>query len=107
MADIRKIKVNMLNVIQSTNFKYMKALKLDNLNKNVTFNEDTICVAKGDMGASSHYWMTKDKNILKNTKNIQGPSVQLPNNELIMATEAGELPFGDELSPTAKRYASN
>ena len=72
MADTRKIKVKMLNVIQSTNFKCMKAIKPDNLNKNVTFNEDTICVAKGDTGASSHYWMTKDKNILENTKKHTG-----------------------------------
>ena len=45
----------------------------------------------------------KIKIFLKIQKNRRGPSVQLPNNELIMATEAGELPFGDELSPTAKR----
>ena len=30
-------------------------------------NSTLYCVAKGDTGATNHYWRTQDKNILKNT----------------------------------------
>ena len=42
--------------------------------------------AKADTGASNHYWMKKDGNVLQNVTLAPGPSVQLPNSELIHST---------------------
>ena len=62
----------------------------DNLNN--IFRNNNYCVAKGNTGATSHYWMDKHKSILHNTVKFDGPPVQLPNNEVVRATEKGELP---------------
>ena len=78
----------------------MKKTISENLNN--VFRKNNYCVAKGDTGATSHYWIDKHKSILQNTKKVNGPPVQLPNNEIIIATEKGELPLGPELSSTAK-----
>ena len=78
----------------------MKDFTPDNLN-NIS-HDNTYCVAKGDTGATSHYWMEENKDILMNNSKINGPPVQLPNNEVIRATEKGELPLDPVLSPTAR-----
>ena len=44
------------------------------------------CVAKGDTGATGHYWTDKDKGTLKNIKQINGPSVQLPDSSMSPST---------------------
>ena len=62
----------------------------------------TYCVAKGDTGASHHYWTNNNKSILKNLTKMKGISVQLPNSEIITSTEKGELPLSSLLSPQAK-----
>ena len=59
-------------------------------------------MAKGDSAASSHYWRDQDKTVLNNIKNCIGPSVLLPNNELISSTSRGQLPLSSELSNAAK-----
>jgi hypothetical protein len=61
------------------------------------------CIAKGDSGASNHYWRPSDKDVLKNTQTISGPVVQLPNNTTIQATESGELPLHNSLTATARQ----
>ena len=60
------------------------------------------CIAKADTGASNHYWMKKNGNVLKNVTLAPGPSVQLPNSELIHSTARGEIPLPKELSQDAK-----
>jgi hypothetical protein len=59
------------------------------------------CIAKGDTGATSHYWTERDKGILNNVKNFRGPSVQLPDSTMIPSTKQGELPISQLLSKKA------
>ena len=59
-------------------------------------------MAKGATGATNHYWMQKDKWILKHTTKIDGPSVQLPDGQVISTSHKGELPLPSCLSSKAK-----
>ena len=59
-------------------------------------------MAKGDSAASSHYWRPEDTIILDNIKKCKGPSVLLPNNELISSTKKGQLPLSNALSHNAQ-----
>ena len=94
----------MFHITRLNSFKCMTASTPDNLKHTTTISyNNEMCVAKGDTGASHHYWMKKDDKILKNLTKIDGLRVQLPNNELISATVQGELPLSKYLSPTAKR----
>ena len=61
------------------------------------------CVAKGDTGATGHYWTEKDKGILKNIKQTNGPSVQLPDSSMIPSTEQGNLPLSPHFSASATK----
>ena len=74
---------------------------LDNLAK--VKHSKFYCIAKGDSGASNHYWRPSDKDVLKNTQTISGPVVQLPNNTTIQATESGELPLHNSLTATVRQ----
>ena len=104
MEEISKIKEKIFHITRLNSFKCMTASTPDNLKHTTTISyNNEMCVAKGDTGASHHYWMKKDDKILKNLTKIDGPRVQLPNNELISATVQGELPLSKYLSPTAKR----
>jgi hypothetical protein len=66
-------------------------------------NDIHYCIAKGDTGASSHYFMTKNKNILQNIKQINGPPVLLPNQQIITSSEQGVLPISHLLSEKAQK----
>ena len=77
----------------------MTANTPENLKK-VDYN--THCVAKGDTGATSHYWMSNNKNLLQNIRNTNEIPVQLPDSTLIMSSEKGELPLSSSLSSKAK-----
>jgi len=57
-------------------------------------------IAKADSGASSHYWLIRDKKVLLSLMKQMGPTVYLPNNTTITATEKGSLPI-KHLSPKA------
>ena len=46
--------------------------------------------------------MKQDTKFFKKLTKINGPHVQLPNNELISATSQGESPLSNDLSPAAK-----
>ena len=61
-----------------------------------------IVIAKGDSAASSHYWRPRDKRALNDIEIYLGPSVLLPNNELISSTEKGQIPLSALLSKAAK-----
>ena len=80
----------------------MKVKKPEKLNTINHISTD-FCVAKGDTGATSHYWKQTDRHILKNIKKVNGPSVQLPNNTVISATEQGDLPLPREFSDNARK----
>ena len=62
------------------------------------------CIAKADTGASNHYWMKKDRNVLKNVTLAPGPSVQLPNSELIHSTARGEITFPQRIISGREKY---
>ena len=81
----------------------MKDNNLENFKKNVTTNHHNYCIAKGDTGASSHYFMAKNKNILKDITQVKGPSVLLPNKEIISSNEQGLLPLSPLLSKKAQQ----
>ena len=61
-----------------------------------------IIIAKVDSAARSHYWQDQDKTVLDNIKNCIGPSVLLPNNDLMSSMSRGQLPISSELSTVAK-----
>ena len=70
--------------------------------ENLDINHTHYCIAKADTGASNHYWREIDDNILQQVVNQPGPSVQLPNSEIIHSTARGEIPLPPEFSKTAK-----
>ena len=61
-----------------------------------------IVIAKGDSGATKHYWRPKDKDVLNDLELFQGAKVTLPNNVSIQSTEKGNIPFSAKLSASAK-----
>ena len=64
-------------------------------------------MAKADSGASRHYIRQSDTSILHNkTTDPHGPTVLLPNNASITATESGQLPLSNLLS-TLQGLAKN
>ena len=71
-----------------------------NLANKVKLNGDTI-IAKGDSGATSHYWWDIDRACLQNIEDLQGPTVTLPDNSTISSTEQGQLPLHSSLSNKA------
>ena len=59
-------------------------------------------IAKGDSGATNHYFAPNDAKYLSSRKaTTSGPTVQLPNAECITTTEQGTLPIVSNLPPTA------
>ena len=60
-------------------------------------------MAKGDSGATNHYLCPHHSNFLKNIHpGTYGPSVPLPNNDVIQATTTGHLKLHPALSPRAQ-----
>ena len=62
-------------------------------------------IAKGDSGATSHYWRDQDVQCLKNIEITPGPTVTLPNNTTITSTARGRLLLHDSLSQEATTAA--
>ena len=62
-----------------------------------------ICIAKGDSGATVHYWREADEECLKDIETCIGPAVILPNKQTILATKSGTLPLHHNLSNRAKK----
>ena len=60
-------------------------------------------IAKGDSGATQHYWRDQDKCCLDNISSFDGPEVTLPNNEVIKSTERGSLPLSTKLGIKAQQ----
>ena len=69
---------------------------------NLDFNNSNYIIAKADTGASNHYWRQKDTEILNKLTKKPGPSVQLPNSEIIHTTATGVVPLSKALSEAAR-----
>ena len=80
----------------------MTATKPENL-KTIQSESTLYCMAKGDTGATNHYWRSQDKNILKNRKKGPEIAVQLPDSNIITSSEIGDLPLSSSLSQKAKQ----
>ena len=65
-------------------------------------HHNTFIIAKGDSGASAHYWRDEDKAILQNTHPNTSISVTLPNAQPIPSTLSGTIPLNNLLSTKAK-----
>ncbi len=50
---------------------------------------NNMVIAKGDSGATSHYWRDIDRACLKNIEASPGPTVTLPNNTKTSSSEQG------------------
>lgn len=61
-----------------------------------------VTIAKGDSGASKHYWRPQDKNCLTNVQPYTNIAVTLPNANSISSETKGELPLSNKLSSRAK-----
>ena len=48
-----------------------------------------IIYAKGDSASSHHYWREEDKQCLNDNIKVDGPSVVLPNNEMLTLKSQG------------------
>ena len=61
-------------------------------------------IAKGDSGATQHYFSLKAApHLLNVTTDKHGPTVTLPNNQVIKATHSAHLPLSSSLSPSATK----
>ena len=75
----------------------------DEIPDKLNYKNKHLCIAKADSGASNHYWRVQDQHRLHDMKKCAGPSVQLPNGEMIHATANAQLPLSSELSKFAKQ----
>ena len=62
-------------------------------------------VAKGDSTATGHYFCPRDVGVLHKVRRERGPSVSLPNNDVIEATHTAQLPTPYPLPPAATKTA--
>ena len=60
-------------------------------------------IAKGDSGASNHYFCSEDRNVLTNVTTTLGPDVHQPDNTVLKTQGTGLVPIDDTLSPEAKK----
>ena len=58
----------------------------------------SLCVAKSDSAATSHYWKYKDKHVLSNVNKSYGHPVTLPNEGNTRKIQQGSLPLSNKLS---------
>ena len=61
----------------------------------------TCTIAKGDSGASNHYFALRDVDVLDNIKPSNGTNVILPNSKHITSILSGSIPFTTTLSSAA------
>ena len=73
-------------------------LKLNIIKKLESSVENTIIIAKGDSGATNHYWRPEDTNCLQNVNNVKGQVVILPYNTAVTANQEGTISTDNSLS---------
>ena len=61
------------------------------------------CIAKGDSGASQHYWREHDVDVLDTIHEEPGPPVTLPNSSTINDNKVGYVPLGAHVSKRGKK----
>ena len=66
-------------------------------------SNNNIVIAKGDSGASAHYWREQDKAILQNIHPDTSVKVTLPNAEPISSTLKGTIPLTSKLTSKARQ----
>lgn len=59
-------------------------------------------IAKGDSGATKHYWRRKDRHVLEGMIKDASTTVTLPNSQGMQSTNKGMLPLSQQLSHQAK-----
>ena len=62
-------------------------------------------IAKGDSAATGHYFTMNDACVLKDIKKERGPSVILPDNDVIGSTHGAQLPTPTPLPQAATKTA--
>ena len=62
-------------------------------------------VAKGDSAATSHYWQSQDAECLRGVRPYSGPSVALPDTDIIEPTQQGIVSLSNKL-PTQAQTAT-
>ena len=102
MDNYPKLKPKLLNnILHSSNFNS----SLDKLSV-LPSTPTTTLHAKGDSGASQHYFFLQAAPHLTNVHpDPNGPSVMLPDRSVIKATHKGHLPYPTTLSPQATSTA--
>ena len=60
-------------------------------------------IAKGDSGASNHYFRPEDKRVLSNITPANGPDVHQPDSTVLTTEATGTVPIDDSLSADAKK----
>ena len=72
---------------------------------NLINNSNQIMTAKGDSGATSNYLRKDHENLLQKIhRTNNGPSVILPNDDVIQATSTGQLQLHPNLSSRAQKH---
>ena len=69
----------------------------------VDSNKSSTVIAKGDSGATNHYWRPEDKHVLDEIKKDTSIKVTLPNSQGIQSTDKGTLPISKYLSKKAQQ----
>ena len=71
-------------------------------NSTCSLSINTTVTAKGDSGASHHYFQTEDAHILKNVQDTIGPNVQQPDNSILRSQGSGQVPLTKKLTNVAQ-----
>ena len=74
----------------------------DYINNTCSSPQQNTIIAKGDSGATSHYFRPQDASILDNVQKTQGPMVKQPDNTDLATGGTGKIPLSNELSIAAQ-----
>ncbi len=97
--------LNTKNKIKFYNFNYLPSCLTSVVHsQHNPYAHNSALVAKGDSGATQHYLCQDHKIILdQDQKTKHGPSVLLPNDDVITATDTGHLNLHQDLSLRAQK----
>ena len=60
-----------------------------------------VVLAKGDSGASDHYFRPEDQHCLSDLRAVKSPPIMLPDHTTLQGSEMGTLPFDPGISQKA------
>ena len=84
---------------------YNSSGKLENTNSINILSEHQLnnnIIAKGDSAASKHYWKESHRSVLSHVRPYSGPSVTLPDADMIAPSNKGILSLSSQLSNEAQ-----